>query len=112
MTVIGKLFAFGLIAWMVAFILLVAMRMLRGDIETRGMLVTDPAKTGNIDPERVIAMGLIPALLAFYTIHTLNTGVVPLPGGGSSMPDVPEALVSLLTGGNGLYLAGKIARRH
>jgi hypothetical protein len=111
MTVIGKLFATGLIAWIVTLALLVAIRVLRGDIYTRGMLVTDPGKTGSIDPERLIAIGLVPAMLVFYTIHTLNTGVVPLPGGGSSMPDLPEVLLSLLAGGNGLYLAGKIARQ-
>ena len=27
------------------------------------------------------------------------------------MPDVPEYLLTILTGGNGLYLAGKISRR-
>jgi hypothetical protein len=110
-TIIVKLFAMGLIAWLGAFALLVAMRILRGDIDTTGMLVTDPKRTGNVDPERVIAMGVVPAVLAFYAIHTLNTGVVTLPTGASSMPDLPEGLVSLLTGSNGLYLAGKIARR-
>jgi hypothetical protein len=110
-TIIGKLFAMGLIAWLGAFALLVAIRILRGDIDTTGMLVTDPKRTGNVDPERAIMMGVVPAVLAFYTIHTLNTGVVTLPTGGLSMPDLPEGLVSLLTGSNGLYLAGKIARR-
>jgi len=40
----------------------------------------------------------------------MNTGLVKT-SAGWSMPDLPEGLVSLLTGGNGLYLAGKIARR-
>jgi hypothetical protein len=101
----------GLIAWLGAFALLVAMRILRGDIDAGGMLVTDPQRTGNVDPERVIVMGVGPAVLAFYVIQTLNTGAVPLPSGGYSMPDLPESLVALLTGSNGLFLAGKIARR-
>lgn len=100
----------GLVAWLGALALLVAIRILRGDIESRGMLVTDPKRTGHIDPERVVAMAVIPAVLVFYTIHTLNTGIVNLPS-GPSMPDLPEGLISLMTGGNGLYLAGKIARR-
>jgi hypothetical protein len=111
-TIVVKLFAIGLIAWLGAFMLLVAIRILRGDIDTTGMLVTDPNRTGNVDPERAIAMGVAPAVLAFYVIHTLNTGAVPLPNGGLSMPDLSEGLVSLLTGSNGLYLAGKIARRN
>lgn len=110
MTIIGKLFAMGLIAWLGALALLVAIRILDGRIDTRGMLVTDPKRTGDIDPERVVALTLIPAVLAFYTIHTLNSGVVTLPTGALSMPDLPEGLVALLTGGNGLFLAGKIAR--
>jgi hypothetical protein len=109
--IVPKLFAIGLIAWLGALALLVAIRILIGRIDTRGMLVTDPKRTGNIDPERVVAMALIPAVLGYYTIHTLNTGIVNLPGGGQSMPDLPEGLIALMTGGNGLFLAGKIARR-
>jgi hypothetical protein len=109
-TILVKLFAMGLIAWLGALALLVAIRILDGRIDTRGMLVTDPKRTGDIDPERVVALTLIPAVLVFYTIHTLNTGIVTLPTGALSMPDLPEGLVALLTGGNGLFLAGKIAR--
>ena len=101
-----KLLTFGLIAWFAALALLVLIRVLRGDIASSGMLVTNPGSDG-VDPERVLAMAVVPAVLAFYTIHALNTGTPT----GLSMPDLPEGLVSLLTGGNGLYLAGKIARR-
>jgi len=104
-----KLLTFGLIAWLAALALLVLLRVLRGDIASSGMLVTNPGRDG-VDPERVLAMAVVPAVLAFYTIHALNTGIVTTPT-GLSMPDLPEGLVSLLTGGNGLYLAGKIARR-
>ena len=107
--VVGKLLAFGLIAWFAALALLVMVRILRGDIAYRGMLVTDGDRDG-VDPERVLAMALIPAVLAFYAIHALNIGIVTTQT-GLSMPDLPEGVVSLLTGGNGLYLAGKIARR-
>jgi hypothetical protein len=29
-----------------------------------------------------------------------------------SLPDIPEYLVTLLTGGNGIYLAGKMLRKN
>ena len=113
MTIVGKLIATGLLAWFGALALMVAVRILRGDIVASGMLVNDKARAddGSVDPERVLAMAVVPAVLAAYTIHALNTGVVTNPAGLSSMPDLPESLVTLLTGGNGLYLAGKIARQ-
>jgi hypothetical protein len=98
---------FGLIAWFGAMALMISVRILRGDIDAHSMLATAPDKP--IDPERVLVMGVVPAILAYYTIHALNTGAVLTPS-GLSMPDVSENLISLLTGGNGLYLAGKIAR--
>lgn len=105
-----QLLTFGLLAWFGALALLIAIRILNGDINSRGMMVSK-ANAPGFDPERVVPMALIPAILAFYAIHAFNTGPVTLPGGLLSMPDLPEGLVSLLTGGNGLYLAGKLARR-
>lgn len=111
MTPIGKCLAFGLLAWFGAMLLLVLIRVLRDDIASSGMLVSDPSRDDSVDPERVAAAAIVPAVLAAYTIHALNTGIVVTPTGSMSMPDLPENLVTLLTGGNGLYLAGKIARR-
>jgi hypothetical protein len=111
MTLVGKLIATGLLAWFGALALLVTVRLLRGDIFASGMLTTDKAGDNAVDPERVVAMAVVPAVLAAYIIHALNTGVVTTPAGLYSMPDLSENLVTLLTGGNGLYLAGKIARR-
>lgn len=109
MTPVVRLLEAGLLAWFGAFALLVIVRVLRGRMATGGMLVSNPDKH-TVDPERVVAMAIVPAVLAFYTIHAMNTGLVPT-STGWSMPDLPEGLVSLLSGGNGLYLAGKIARR-
>ncbi len=112
MTPIGKCLAFGLLAWFGAMLLARAhLRVLRDDIASSGMLVSDPSRDDSVDPERVAAAAIVPAVLAAYTIHALNTGIVMTPTGSMSMPDLPENLVTLLTGGNGLYLAGKIARR-
>jgi hypothetical protein len=109
MTPVVRLLEAGLLAWFGAFALLVIIRVLRDGMAPGGMLVSDPDKR-SVDPERVVALAIVPAVLAFYTIPAMNTGLVKT-STGWSMPDLPEGLVSLLTGGNGLYLAGKIARR-
>ncbi|MGY4511882.1 hypothetical protein [Bradyrhizobium sp. USDA 3650] len=111
MTAIGKFLAFGLIAWFGAMLLLVLIRVLRDEVASSGLLVSDISKDDSVNPERVVAAAIVPAVLAIYTIHALNTGIVTMPTGALSMPDLSEELVTLLTGGNGLYLAGKIARR-
>jgi len=106
---IGNVLTFSLLAWFGALALLVMARILTGDIDCSGMLASQSGD-GQINPERVLAMGLVPAILAYYAIDALNSGAVTI-GERLSMPDLPETLVTLLTGGNGLYLAGKIARK-
>jgi hypothetical protein len=52
---------------------------------------------------------VFPWVLGVYTLNALHADVSGATG-PPSLPDVPEYLLSLLTGSNGLYLAGKIAR--
>lgn len=119
MTPVGKFLAFCLIAWFGGMLLLVLIRVLLDKGASSGLLVSGhPRDTSrrkprdqSVNPERVMAAAIVPAVLAAYTIHALNTGIVTTPTGTMSMPDLPESLLTLLTGGNGLYLAGKIARR-
>ncbi|MBR0708683.1 MULTISPECIES: hypothetical protein [Bradyrhizobium] len=119
MTTVGKFLAFCLIAWFGAMLLLVLIRVLLDRGASRGLLVSDghrdrskrQPRDERVNPERVMAAAIVPAVLAAYTIHALNTGIVTTETGAMSMPDLPENLLTLLTGGNGLYLAGKIARR-
>jgi hypothetical protein len=105
---IANALSYALLIWFGALAMLVAGRILTGQIDCSGLLV---GKQGDSDiaPERVVSMGLMPAVLGYYAIHALNTGAVA-GSSGLSMPDLPENLVTLLTGGNGLYLAGKLAR--
>ena len=106
---IGSALTFSLLIWFGALASVVVARILTGDIDCTGMLASKSG-SDDIDPERVVAIGLVPAILAYYAIDALNSGAVTI-AGRLSMPDLPENLVTLLTGGNGLYLAGKIARR-
>jgi hypothetical protein len=105
-----KFFATGLLAWLGLLLLLVTVRMLRGDIQTAGMLSHRIDENGGkVAPERVVAMIAFPFVLGIYALDALHTNVTS-GAGPPSLPDVPEYLLSLLTGSNGLYLAGKIAR--
>jgi hypothetical protein len=108
MTIIAKLLTAGLLTWFCLLALLIAVRMLRGDIRTSGFL-TDRNMTG-VAPERVVAMVAFPFVLLTYTMTALHADLSVV-NGRPIMPDVPEYLLTILTGGNGLYLAGKISRR-
>jgi hypothetical protein len=105
---IAKVFAAGLLAWMILLVLLIAVRVLRGDIYAKGMLVPregDP----DVAPERVLAMAVFPVVIITYAYTALNMDLEA--AGTLRLPDVPETLLTLLSGGNGIYLAGKIARK-
>jgi hypothetical protein len=105
---ISNALTFGLLAWFGALAMLIAGRILTGEIDCRGLLVNSRGND-QINPERVVTVALVPAILTYYAIDSLNSGAVTV-AGRMSMPDLPENLVTLLTGSNGLYLAGKIAR--
>lgn len=111
MDLLAKFIAAALLIWLGLTALLVTVRMLRGDIRTAGLLSNDlqGSSGGSIAPERIVAMVAFPFVLAVYTLTALQSDVSGA-SGIPSLPDVPNDLVSLLTGGNGLYLAGKIAR--
>ena len=70
MTIIAKLLTAGLLTWFCLLALLIAVRMLRGDIRTSGFL-TDRNMTG-VAPERVVAMVAFPFVLLTYTMTALH----------------------------------------
>jgi hypothetical protein len=108
MEVLVKLFSAGLLVWLALFALLLILRILRRDIAVAGMLQHDLGDDSpSVVPERVVAMATFPFVLGVYALHALQADVS---GAHPSLPDVPQSLMALLTGGNGLYLAGKIAR--
>jgi hypothetical protein len=106
----AKLLEGGLLLWLALLALLIIVRILRGTIHASGLLAhrLDGAG-GAIAPERVVAMITFPFVLGLYTIEALHvdfSGAAGMP----SLPDVPQYMLTLLTGGNSIYLAGKIAR--
>lgn len=105
MHVLIRLFETGLIVWFFFLAVLIAGRTLRGDIKTTGFLRNEQATP--VAPERAIHLSVFPVVILSYVFIALHTNVhVEHP----SLPDVPQDLLLLLTSGNGIYLAGKIAR--
>jgi hypothetical protein len=106
MTNVANLFAAGLLVWFALLAVLIVMRVLNGDIFVAGMLQQTESDSGVI-PERVLAMMTFPAVIIAYAMMALHADVS---SAHPSLPDVPETLITLLTGGNAVYLAGKAAR--
>lgn len=104
---IAKVFEAGLLGWMALLALLIAVRILRGDIRVDGLLLHN-ADDVTVAPERVLTMAVFPVVIVSYAYTALNMNL-ELPG-PVRLPDVPDSFLSLLLGSNGLYLAGKIAR--
>jgi hypothetical protein len=81
--------------------LVIAIRILRGDIPLAGLLST----TGSgVDPERVQTLLVIGFVFAGY-LTQFAASTDP-----KALPEVPESLLVLLAGSNGIYLSGKVAR--
>lgn len=96
----------GLLIWLALLFAIVIGRILKGDLNTAGLLRhgrSDP----NVAPERVLLTAGFPAVILSYVFLGLHVDVHTL---HPALPDVPDSLLMLLTGSNGLYLAGKIAR--
>lgn len=106
----GKILEYGLLAWFGLLTLLIAIRILRRDIYVTGLL-TQSGGDQSVLPERALHMAVFPAVIAYYAYTALHLDVTAVAEGvRPSMPDVPEYLLTLLTGTNSLFLAGKIAR--
>jgi hypothetical protein len=103
----AKAFAAGLLIWFALLTMLITVRMLRGDINAGGMLSHDESDS-DVKPESVVAMAIFPVVIIAYAVMALQTDVTA--AAHPSLPEVPNTLINLLTGGNGLYLAGKLAR--
>jgi hypothetical protein len=110
MQLAARILEYGLLAWFGLLMLLIAVRILRRDIDASGILTQRGAGQAVL-PERALHMAVFPAVIAFYLYTALHVDVTAVPEGvRPSMPDVPEYLLTLLTGTNSLFLAGKIAR--
>jgi hypothetical protein len=104
MHLIFRVFEIGLAAWFALLAAIVIWRVLVGAIDMRGMLQHDPAE--GVAPERLVSLIAFPTVLVSYVLGAMHADL----NAAHSLPDISENMILLLTGGNGLYLAGKIAR--
>ena len=105
MDLIVRLFTAGLLIWFVLLAAIVIGRVLNGGIDSAGFLRSGRGDK-TVAPERVVAMVTFPVILVTYVLSALHADMSVKP----ALPDLSDNMILLLTGGNGLYLAGKIAR--
>ena len=100
----------GLIIWLALLMAIVLGRVLRGTISLRGILSEDAAKAGDeTSAPRAIAMLVFPLVIMILVLSALNFDPTDIASGmRPSFPEIPDNLVILLIGGNGVYLAGKL----
>jgi hypothetical protein len=109
---VAQMLKVGLLAWLAGLMLIVVGRVLRGDISSRGVLADHRDRAGSeTTPARAIAMLVFPLVILFLVVQALNFDPSVIPPGATrpSFPDISDNLLLLLTGGNGLYLAGKMS---
>ncbi len=105
MDLLVRFFATGLLLWFGLFTVIVIGRVLNGSIDCTGLL-QHGVDDGAVAPERVVSMVTFPVVLVTYVLNALHADMSV----HAALPDLSDNMILLLTGGNGLYLAGKIAR--
>ena len=100
-------------AWLAAIAAIVLYRLLTNKISTAGM--TKGTTGGGIDPERIVMLFTAVGGALGYGAYALSTGPIVLEGTEEAakrliMPDVPNALLATVGGGQLLYLTGKLSR--
>lgn len=116
MALLVQMVSGGLLLWMVGLALVFAIVTLsptRQSPMSGGLLLTQTAHESRmagaaepVAPERVLSAVVFPTIIIYYTFTTLTTGA----GTPPRLPDIPDALLALLTGSNSIYLAAKAAR--
>ena len=105
MHLIFRVFETGLAVWFALLAMTVLSRVLSGEIDAAGLL-QHGADDGAVAPERVVSMLAFPVIIVTYVLSALHADMSV----HAALPDLSDKMILLLTGGNGLYLAGKIAR--
>ena len=105
MSFVFRVFEAGLALWFVLLAVIVIGRVLSGAIDVTGLL-QHRADDDAVAPERIVPMLVFPVIVVTYVLSALHADVSVT----HTLPDLSQNMILLLSGGNGLYLAGKIAR--
>jgi hypothetical protein len=101
---VALLLRLGLVAWLGALVLIVVFRLMTGGIVLDGLLSHDPTGQQGFAERLTLLLATLGYAL-YYTSTALGT---PLDAAEPALPDVPEGVLTVLLGVNGLYLTGKI----
>lgn len=113
---VSKIVELFFIAWMVVLFGFVIIKLLRGEVNTVGLLSTpqnsnEPQKLSEqIDPERLLLVISTIIAAVYYIMLTMQTTCAQ---GATDcwLPDIPNELLMLLGGSHSAFLTGKIYRR-
>jgi hypothetical protein len=105
---VADVIRYAILPWLFLLFAVILLKLLRGDINTVGLLRSSPG--GRIEPERVTVLAASLSAIGAYALDVLHSGVLTGPKGEPMMPDAPESLLLLLAAANGLYLTGKLVR--
>jgi hypothetical protein len=83
---------------------LVLRGILSGNIKTRGLVSHGEATGWSLAPERLAALLATCGYGAFYVLQALR---MPLDGLHPALPDIPDDVLAVLLGTNGVYLTRK-----
>lgn len=96
----------GLLVWMALLAAILIGRVMRGDMQSSGGFMHRHRDKTAVAPERALSMAVFPVVVVSYAFSALHADASIT----HSLPDLSNNMLMLLTGGNGVYLAGKIAR--
>ncbi len=105
MHLVVRMLQVGLLIWMALLVAILFSRFVRRETHRNGFLATKRNDRA-IAPERAVSMATFPVVLVGYVFSALHADVTTT----HALPDLSNNMLMLLTGGNGVYLAGKIAR--
>jgi len=107
MHLIVRLLDVGLLIWMALFAAILFGRVMRGDTHRGGGFLETKRGESAVAPERALSMAVFPVVIVSYAFTALHADMNMT---HPAMPELSNNMLMLLTGGNGAYLAGKIAR--
>lgn len=107
MHLVVRLLEAGLLTWMALFAVILLHKFVGGGTHQSGFLENARGE-GTVAPERALSMVAFPVVIAGYAFAALHADVSP--GHPATLPPLSDNLLMLLSGGNGMYLVGKIAR--
>ncbi len=109
---ISEFLALFLLGWLGALAVIVLIKMLRGDINTTGLMCSAKGPDSNADPERVTLVMLTVGVALYYLVNSIGIPLEELRGANGEfyMPDLPSDALVLLGGSQTAYITGKIFR--